>query len=461
MKKALCWIRRDLRLHDHAALARALSFGETTLVFVFDTHILSKLSDEDDRRITFIMDSLKEIERELLKHGSSLIVLYGKPEEEIPKLAVHLKVSAVFTNRDYGPYEKKRDEKVASKLKSKEIDFLTFKDSVFFEGLEIQKNSGGPYQVFTPYKNRWLQLFEEQDQLVPHFKCVLRNLRQFQNKDNVLDNNFYSLIGFLENKPIIKAGSKEGHRRLKKFLDQMEDYKEARNFPAVAGTSSLSTYLRFGNISVREMVNASLQSRSAGAKSWLSEIIWRDFYQMILDQFPYVENSSFKPEYDRIRFVGKDEDFRLWCEGKTGFPIVDAAMRCLNETGLMHNRLRMITASFLCKILLVDWKKGEAYFAGKLLDFDLASNNGGWQWSSSSGADAQPYFRIFNPYLQSEKFDPDGEFIRRWCPELKDLRNKDIHRPPLLPNYPAPIVSYEKNRERALVMYAVVKNRRN
>lgn len=276
MEKALCWIRRDLRLQDHAALSKSLAYGETTLVFVFDTHILSKLLDKDDRRISFIMDSLKELEKELQKHGSSLIVVHGKPEEEIPKLAVRLNVDTVFTNRDYGPYAKGRDKKVASALKVAGVEFMTFKDSVFYEGPEVEKNSGGPYKVFTPYKKRWLQHFEEQGHQVPHYKNHLRNLRKFENEENVLKKDFYPVIGFQENTPLLKAGSKEAHRRLKSFTAQIEGYKEARNFPALRGTSSLSTYLRFGNISVREMVRASLPPNE-GARTWLSEIIWRDF----------------------------------------------------------------------------------------------------------------------------------------------------------------------------------------
>lgn len=456
MKKALCWLRRDLRLHDHAALSRALNFGQTTLVFVFDTHIL-KFLPQDDRRVTFIMDSLKEIELKLREHGSSLIILYGKPEEEIPKLAQLLKVDAVFTNRDYETYAKKRDADIAQSLKKISIEFMQSKDSVFFEGSEIRNGSGDPYKVFTPYKNKWLQLFEQNEKAVPHFKSDLKNLRPFKNKENALDKNWYPIIGFVENKPIIKAGTKEAHNRLKAFKQNLNEYKKMRDYPARAGTSSLSTHLRFGNLSIREMVTMSLSSSSEGARTWLSEIIWRDFYQMVLDQFPHVEKGAFKPQYDKIKFIGSEEHFRAWCEGRTGYPIIDAAQRCLNETGTMHNRLRMITASFLCKILLVHWKKGEAYFAEKLLDFDLASNNGGWQWSSGSGCDAQPYFRIFNPYTQSKNFDTEGEFIRKWCPELNHLSHKDIHRPPILENYPAPIVSYEKNRERALMMYAVVK----
>jgi deoxyribodipyrimidine photo-lyase len=444
--KTLCWIRRDLRLHDHAALSHALSAGETTLVFVFDTHILDKLKNKSDKRVTFIMQSLQEIEKKLQTKGSSLIIRYGKPEEEIPKLCEELKIDKVFANRDYEPYAKKRDALIAKK-----VNFETFKDSVFFEKHEVVTGSGTVYKVFTPYKNKWLEHFEKNDKIVSNYECPLKNLRKFENKQSVLNFDWYKKIGFVEDKPLLHGGTSEALKRLKKFDDVISEYTEARNFPAIDGTSNLSVYIRFGNLSVRDMIRAAISRRSDGASTWLSEIIWRDFYHMILDTHPYVEKESFKRNYDEIKWLGKEEDFQAWCEGRTGFPIVDAAMRCLNETGMMHNRLRMIVASFLCKILLIDWRKGERYFAEHLLDYDLAANNGGWQWSSSSGCDAQPYFRIFNPYTQSEKFDSEGVFIRQWVPELAHASKKEVHRPDK-----APIVSYEKNRARCLVMYAAV-----
>lgn len=435
---SLCWVRRDLRLHDHAALSAALEAGPTTLVFVFDTHILNKLKDKGDRRVTFIHQSLCEMESELQKKGSSLIILYGKPEEEIPKLASELKVTSVYCNRDYEPYAKKRDSLVAKKIKAHHIEFHSFKDHVMYEAKEVLTQSGGLYKVFTPYKNKWIETFEKSGRAVPDYKCHLKNLRQFKNEKNILKIDWLETIGFVPTPPVLSGGTKAAKRRLKDFAQ--ENYEENRNFPALEGTSLLSVYLRFGNISIRDLV------RAATSSAWLTELIWRDFYQMILDTTPRIEKESFKPEYDKIKWVGKPEHFKAWCEGQTGFPIVDAAMRCLNQTGLMHNRLRMITASFLCKILLLDWRSGEHYFAEKLLDFDLAANNGGWQWSSSSGCDAQPYFRIFNPYTQTKKFDPQEEFIQKWIPELHTKA------------YPNPIVSYEKNRERCLMMYAVVKS---
>lgn len=457
MKQSICWLRRDLRLHDHHALSMALQNGPTTVVFVFDTHILNKLTKKSDRRVTFIHQSLTEIENELVKKGSSLVVLYGAPEVEIPKLAEKLNVTDIFCNRDYEPYAKSRDKEVEKKLASKKIKFHQFKDSVFFEGHEIFNGSGLPYKVFTPYKNNWLHQFESNNKNIPDYECPLKNIRKFENPDSIVNKDWYKIIGFQEIESILPGGTKEALKRMKRFDGVMADYKEARNFPAVDGTSSISVYIRFGNVSVRDLIRSAAPKKSEGAATWLSEVIWRDFYQMILDQFPHVAEGSFKKEYDNIKWQGSDSHFQKWCEGQTGVPIVDAAMRCLNETGTMHNRLRMIVASFLIKILLVNWKEGERYFAEKLLDFDLASNNGGWQWSSSSGCDAQPYFRIFNPYTQSEKFDAKGEFIRLWCPELKSLSNKEIHRPENVPGYPSVIVNYELNRLKALKMYEAVK----
>lgn len=456
----LCWLRRDLRLHDHSALSKSLGSGETILVFIFDTKILEKLKDKSDRRITFIYQSLQEIEKELQKRGSSLIVRYGDPVEEIPKLAKEFKAENVFCNRDYEPYAKERDGKVQKKLDAMGVHLHQYKDSVFFEKEEVTTNTGSYYKVFTPFKNKWLEVFEGHDRQVPEYKCDLKRLKKLENPQNILAVDWYKKIGFRENPPLLPGGTKAAEKRLQKFEEHITDYSNARNFPAKPGTSLLSVYIRFGNISVRDMLRAGLSHRSEGGKTWVSEIIWRDFYQMILDAFPHVVDGAFKPQYDKITFPGSAKDFKAWCEGQTGYPIIDAAMRCLNETGMMHNRLRMIVASFLCKTLLIHWQKGEHYFAEKLLDFDLAANNGGWQWSSSSGSDAQPYFRIFNPYSQSEKFDPDGDFIRKWVPEIAHLKAKEIHDPDLklAPDYVRPIVSYELNRERCLRIYSVVKN---
>lgn len=434
----------------------ALDEGETTLVFVFDTLILDKLQDKHDKRVTFIYQSLQEIEKTLRKKGSSLLIRYGNPVEVIPALAKELKVKKVFCNRDYEPYAKERDQKVEKKLKSLDIGFEQFKDSVFFEKHEVVTNQGGIYKVFTPYKNKWLEKFEESGKVIPDYACNLKNLKKFKNPQNILDHNWYKEIGFVETPPLLSGGTEHGLKRLKDFNEKINHYHEARNYPAKPGTSLLSVYIRHGNLSVRDMLRAGTSHRSEGSKTWVSEIIWRDFYQMILDVYPHVVKEAFKREYNKIKFPGGAKEFKAWVDGQTGFPIVDAAMRCLKETGMMHNRLRMVVASFLCKTLLVDWRKGEHYFAEKLLDFDLAANNGGWQWSASTGADAQPYFRIFNPYTQSEKFDEKGDFIRQWVPEIAHLSAKEIHHPdPLLaPDYVRPIVSYELNRKKCLELYS-------
>ena len=455
----LCWVRRDLRLHDHSALASALEKGDTTVVFVFDPHILNKLHSKQDRRVTFILDSLREMEKTLQKHGSSLEIIYGDPVEEIPKLARELKVTEVFANKDYEPYAKARDEKVTKTLEKNKIVFSQFKDVVFYEKHEVMKNDGTIYKVFTPYKNRWLEVFESQGKIISEFDCDLKKLRKFKNKKNVIDHDWHREIGFEETRPLLAGGTSEALKRLKNFESRIHDYKVDRDYPSIEGTSLLSVYIRFGNLSIRDMVRSSLKSRDEGSKTWLSELIWRDFYQMLLDAHPEIEKRAFKPEYDNIKWLGSAADFKAWREGETGYPIIDSAMRCFNATGMMHNRLRMIVASFLCKIMLVDWREGEKYFAENLLDFDLAANNGGWQWSSSSGCDAQPYFRIFNPYAQSEKFDAEGTFIREWCPELAHLSKKEIHRPDskLAPDYPQPVVNYERNRARALLMYGMIR----
>jgi deoxyribodipyrimidine photo-lyase len=467
----LCWIRRDLRLHDHHALSMSLKEGEETfIVFVFDQQILNKLHDKQDMRITFIMDSLKDLESQMNEHGSSLIIKYGDPTEEIPKLAKELKVKALYYNRDYEPYAKKRDQQISKSLEKNGIHVHDFKDHVFYEKNEVLTGSREVYKVFTPYKNKWLENFRAQESVIPNYKCNLSKLAPFKNPESILIKDYYSLINFQETHSLLAGGTKEAQKRLAHFKKFISNYKEARDIPALNQTSNLSTYIRMGNISVRDMIRLSLEKDNEGAKTWLSEIIWRDFYQVILDVYPKVEKHCFKLDYDNINWAGLPQHFKLWCDGLTGYPIVDAAMRCLKETGMMHNRLRMVVASFLTKTLLIDWRQGEAYFAQKLLDYDMAANNGGWQWSASTGVDAQPYFRIFNPYNQSEKFDAEGVFIRQWCPELSQFSNKQIHYPHdcdmveqleakcfIGRDYPFPIVSYKEQKEKALAMFKAIK----
>lgn len=463
MIKNLCWIRRDLRLHDHHALSTALLNGdETHIVFIFDELILKKLKNKTDRRVTLIIDSLIEIESVLNKNGSSLIVRYGDPKIEIPKLAHELKIDALYFNRDYEPYAKKRDDSISQSLRKENIEVFNFKDHVFYEKTEVLNGQREIYKVFTPYKNKWLETFRDQESIVPNYKCNLKKLAQ----KNPTAINFFELTHFGLASNEIKGGTTQALKLLKNFKKYMPNYKMARDIPSLEQTSNLSPYIRMGNLSIRDMIRASLEDINEGSSTWLSEIIWRDFYQVILDVYPKVEKSCFKAEYDQIQWLGTEEHFQLWCKGLTGYPIIDSAMRCLNQTGVMHNRLRMVVASFLTKTLLIDWRKGEQYFAEHLLDYDLAANNGGWQWSASTGVDAQPYFRIFNPYNQSEKFDSEGIFIKKWCPELAQFSKKIIHYPHesdivdqveaecfIGKDYPHPIVPYKLQKERALSMF--------
>lgn len=459
-KHSICWVRRDLRLSDHVAMSEATSQSDhVTVVFVFDTTILSPLKDKDDKRITFIHESLRELDKELVRAGSRLIVRHGDPKIIIPDLAKTLQVEAVFTNRDYEPRAKDRDTVVEKKLSAYRIPFHSFKDQVIFEGKEIKTGSGDPYRVFTPYKNTWLSLLRPS-----YYEERAVDFKRFTPREKLRkETNNWSLeaIGFRRSSLWLEAGPTAAKRRLQNFRATLSEYHRRRNFPAdVNGTSGLSVHLRFGTISVRTLVRFAKTYSSEGSHVWLSEVIWRDFYQMILDQFPYVVHGAFRKDYDTIKWPGKDEHFEAWKEGKTGYPIIDAAMRHFKDTGWMHNRLRMIVASFLTKDLLVDWKKGEAWFAQKLLDFDLAANNGGWQWSASTGCDAQPYFRIFNPVSQSEKFDPEGAFIRQYVPELKKVSNKEIHWPHSpdlfsggMASYIAPIVDHGVQRLKALALF--------
>lgn len=468
MTKALVWMRRDLRLHDHHALSQALAENnEVYLVFVFDKKILGVLP-EKDKRVTFIHQGLVDIEANLEKQDSSLLIRHGDPIEEIPKLIKEFKIDKLYYNRDYEPYALKRDEAVTKAIKAEGKEVYSFKDAVFFEGHEIKNKQGKIYKVFTPFKKAWYEAFMDQGGEVPEYKINLKNLAKIKNKDSVLKKDWHKELGFTPDEPPLKGGFTEGLKRLKEFKKDISDYNEARDFPAMEKTSNISPYIRHGNVSVRDLLRRGMDGKDQGHLIWTSEVIWREFYQGILANFPHVVKKAFKPEYDDIKWRGGKKELEAWKKGQTGYPLVDASMRCLNETGLMHNRLRMVVASFLCKTLLVDWKKGEEYFALKLLDFDLAANNGGWQWSASTGTDAQPYFRIFNPYSQSEKFDPDGVFIKKWCPELGNLSKKKIHDPTTMDmleqaeaectlgqDYPFPIVEYKQKRQEALEMYKI------
>jgi deoxyribodipyrimidine photo-lyase len=479
----LHWFRRDLRFADNAGLYHALKAAKQRgsaahCVFVFDPTILQHLPRQD-RRITFIWDSLLQLDAQLKAHGGALHVLHGDPLAEIPKLALALGVTAVHTNRDDEPPALKRDAAVALALDAQGIAFATYKDHVVFERNEVMTGAGSFYSVFTPYKNNWLKTlnpFYLKPYPVQAYAAALAKIPApaWPSLDSMGFDADYRMA--------TPAGEKGGAALLAEFESRMAQYGNTRNFPSVKGPSYLSTHLRFGTVSIRACASLALAVQAAeqaahtatdGASVWLAELIWRDFYHQIMHHRPAAMQRSFKPEYDRIAWLdGAEGDarFAAWCEGRTGYPLVDAAQRQLNQTGYMHNRLRMVSACFLIKDLGIDWRRGEAYFAQQLNDFDLAANNGGWQWASSSGCDAQPYFRIFNPITQSEKFDAQGKFIRRYVPELAQLGDKDIHAPWLAApmvlqaagvklggNYPKPVVDHAQARDATLARYAVVK----
>jgi deoxyribodipyrimidine photo-lyase len=422
------WFRRDLRLQDNAGLYHALKDGNPVLpIFIFDRNILDELDDKADRRLEFIHLALQDMQRQLVKIDSSLDVRYGIPVDIYKELLTGYNVEKVFTNHDYEPYAKERDAAIGGLLKSHGVNFHTFKDQVILEKDEVLKDDGKPYTIFTPYSRKWKAILTEF-----HLKPY-PDKKYFKNFHKQTERKLISLeeIGF------ISAGQSFPDKEWKGQI--IRNYKEQRDIPSIQGTSRLSVHLRFGTISIRQLAG------EAGAlnDTFLNELIWRDFYHMILWHFPKVVGNAFKPEYDKIKWRNNEKEFEAWCNGQTGYPIVDAGMRELNETGFMHNRVRMIVASFLTKHLLIDWRWGEAYFAKKLLDFDLAANNGGWQWAAGSGCDAAPYFRVFNPYLQTQKFDPELKYIRKWVPELEEF------------SYPKPIVVHEEARKRCLEIYAV------
>lgn len=472
---ALMWFRRDLRSEDNAALYAALKDSRRVFcVFVYDTEILDALPSRADRRVEFIWQSVTELARVLERSGGQLLTVHGPARSEIPRLAAALGVRAVYANHDYEPQAVARDDAVAQVLRSAGIDFLTRKDQVIFEKDEVLTQGGTPFSVFTPYKNAWLK------KVTPFFVQaypVERYLSHLARAPGYPPPLSLEALGFVPTnlEALGIAGGAEAARRLfTDFVQRMPRYRETRNFPAKKGPSYLSVHLRFGTISVRALARAAWPGAGGqagdGAATWLSELIWRDFYFMILHHHPRVVSQAFKPAYDAIPWPNDRDLFSAWCEGRTGYPIVDAAMRQLNQTGYMHNRLRMIAASFLVKDLLVDWRWGEKYFADQLNDFDLAANNGGWQWAASTGCDAQPYFRIFNPVAQSEKFDAQGTFIRKYVPELKGCSARSIHAPWLMSmaeqeaagvvigaGYPAPVVEHAAARLRALELFKAAK----
>lgn len=468
--RSLVWFRRDLRSFDHASLYSALKeSSEVFCLFVFDTDILDKLSDKKDRRVEFILKSVLELREDLRAKGGDLWIRHGSARQIVPRTAADLKVAAVYANHDYEPSAVSRDEAVRRSLEKEGVSFKTSKDQAVFEKDEVLTGSGTPFKVFTAYKNAWL------DRLEPFYLKSYPVERYFK---NLAKSSAYpektrdwtlAEIGFektdLEDLPVT-PGMSGGRKLWKDFLGRIGDYKAKRDFPSLKGPSYLSAHLRFGTVSIRELAREADRIGGPGADTWLSELVWRDFYFMILHHCPRVVDHAFHQEMDGIEFPGGKKELGAWQEGRTGYPIVDAAMRQLNRTGWMHNRLRMIAASFLVKDLHVDWRLGEKYFAEKLLDFDLSANNGGWQWSASTGCDAQPYFRIFNPVTQSERFDADGRFIRRYCPELAGFDAGRIHAPWLASedeqraarctigrDYPAPLVDHAEARALTLELY--------
>ena len=427
-KVSIFWFRRDLRLHDNAGLYHALKSENPVLpVFIFDKNILDKLEDKKDRRVEFIHNAVSEMQDELLKFGSSLLVKYGSPEEIFPALLNEYDVSEIYTNHDYETYAHDRDNAVSEYAMSEGVEFKTYKDHVIFEKNEVLSGAGTPYTVFTPYSRKWKEKALDTSYLESY-----PNEEYFNNFLKAEEMPIPSLEDMGFEKVEYNFPSKEVRENI------VKNYAEKRNFPAIEGTSRLSVHLRFGTVSIRDLARKAKDL----SETWLNELIWRDFYANILYHFPHVgQGHAFRREYEKIEFRNNEVEFQKWCEGKTGYPIVDAGMREMNATGFMHNRVRMITASFMIKHLLIDWRLGEAYFAKKLNDFDLASNNGGWQWAAGSGCDAAPYFRVFNPRLQTEKFDKSLEYIKKWVPELNSFE------------YPQPIVDHDFARKRVLEVY--------
>ena len=420
------WFRRDFRFYDNTALIAALNSGHSVLpIFIFDPNILARLEDKQDTRVTFIYDKVQVLKDELEENGSSLRVFYSSPEEVFSQLNQEYTIKGVYSNKDYEPYAIKRDKMIKDLLSQQEIPFHQFKDHVVFEGSEVLKQDGTPFKVFSPFKRAWLNRFEQPGTVKT---TEMADFRFFHAMDPTESPSLKSM-GFNRSDQEIPSPSVP--------IDLIRNYDMTRDFPGQHGTSRLGIHFRFGTVSIREYALLAKQYND----TFLNELIWRDFYSAILQHFPHVTDRAFNRKYDAVPWLNDPKEFEKWCAGQTGYPIVDAGMRELNQTGFMHNRARMITASFLTKHLLIDWRWGEAYFASKLLDFDLASNNGGWQWAAGTGTDAQPYFRVFNPASQAEKFDKQGDYIKNWVPEYGGS------------NYAKPMVEHKSARLRAIETY--------
>ncbi|MFN5415422.1 MAG: cryptochrome/photolyase family protein [Flavobacteriia bacterium] len=425
--KTLFWHRRDLRIEDNSGLYYALKNSDCVqAIFIFDSEILNKL-EKNDQRVLFIYREIEKLKQKYKDLGSDLHVFYGNPVEIIPLLCDENQINTLCTNKDYEPYAIQRDKTIFDILKAKGVDFIAKKDHVIFEKNEILKGDGSPYTIFTPYSRRWKEKLNDFYLKSYPTEKYLSNLAKKTTESELIS---LQKMGF-ESKQVVDFPATEFNSKI------ISEYSEKRDIPSLNATSRLSLHLRFGTISIRKLTQKALETN----QTYLNELIWRDFYQAILYHFPHSATDSFKKQYDRIEWKNKEKLFELWCEGKTGYPLVDAGMRELNTTGFMHNRVRMVVASFLCKHLLIDWRWGERYFAEKLLDFDLASNTGGWQWASGSGCDAAPYFRVFNPQLQQEKFDKDFKYIKKWVPEFGTEQ------------YPEPIVEHKVARDLAIASY--------
>jgi deoxyribodipyrimidine photo-lyase len=439
------WFRRDLRLEDNAGLYHALKSGQPVLpLFIFDKNILDKLEERRDARVHFIHNTILELQAQLKELGSTILVKYGKTETVWKELVEEYDIENVYTNRDYEPYAKERDETIKANLATKNIGFHTFKDHIIFESHEVTKNDGGAYTVFSPYAKKWraklqTHLVETEEGTISYFFQSYPTEKYFSNFIKKETAPIISLEEMDFEPSNLPIPPKTVARRI------VKNYDKNRDFPAIEGTTRLGIHFRFGTISIRE------KARSANNlnETYLSELIWRDFYAQILNEYPHVVKNAFRAKYDRIPWRSDETDFEKWQAGQTGYPLVDAGMRELNTTGHMHNRVRMVVASFLTKHLLLDWRWGEAYFAQKLLDFDLASNNGGWQWASGGGTDAAPYFRIFNPTSQMKKFDKELKYIKKWVPEYGTFK------------YPQPMVDHKAARERCLETYKAALNQVN
>ena len=421
------WFRRDLRLDDNIGFYEALRADHPVLpIFIFDSEILEKLP-KDDARVTFIHQTLQQMRQTLQdEHGSSIAMYHGKPKDIFKNLLQDFKIETVYTNHDYEPYAKERDDEIKGLLNNNKVAFKTFKDQVIFEKDEVVKKDGDPYVVYTPYMRTWKEKFKTIDLEIFYTNSYLNNLVEHSR----LPNLSLSDIGFTTSSQEI-----ESYEVTPTLIEQ---YENTRNFPAKDSTSKLGPHLRFGTVSIRKMIKKAIAEEN---EIFWQELIWREFFMQILWHFPHTKDNSFKPKYDRIEWRNNEDEFQKWCEGKTGYPFVDAGMRQLNETGFMHNRVRMLVGSFLCKHLLIDWRWGEAYFAEKLHDYEMASNVGNWQWVAGSGVDAAPYFRIFNPTTQIQKFDKNHEYIKKWVPDYQEL------------SYPKPIVDHKEARERCLETY--------